>query len=97
MSDICVEPKKQRGRPKKIKTEEDLEQDRIKRNEYQNNYHKQRCERDPEYAENYRLKLNQRVKRYAERNKEKIKVMHQEIYKKSKLYDEIVKNMSLNK
>lgn len=101
MSNICVttEPKK-RGRPKKVKTPEELEEDRKKRNEYQNKYHKERCERDPEYAENYRLKLNQRIKKYAERNKEKIKVMHQEIYRKSKLYDEIMKNisnMSLNK
>ena len=87
--------KKTRGRPKKIKTPEELEQDRIKRNDYQNKYHKARCERDPEYAENYRLKLNQRTKRYAERNKEKIKLYNQELLRKSKLYDEIVKNMSV--
>lgn len=87
--------KKTRGRPKKIKTPEELEQDRIKRNEYHNKYHKERCERDPEYAENYRLKLNQRTKRYAERNKEKIKLYNQELVRKSKLYDEIVKNMSV--
>ena len=98
MTDICVtEPKKQRGRPKKVKTDEELEEDRKKKNQYQNKYHKERCERDPEYAQNYRLKLNQRVKRYAERNKEKINMYHKEIYKKSKLYDEMVKNMSLNK
>jgi len=96
MTDICVtEPKKQRGRPKKVKTDEELEEDRKKKNQYQNKYHKERCERDPEYAQNYRLKLNERTKRYAQRNKEKNKLIHQEIYRKSKLYDEIVKNMSL--
>jgi hypothetical protein len=87
--------KKTRGRPKKIKTPEELEQDRIKRNEYHNKYHKERCDRDPEYAENYRLKLNQRTKRYAERNKEKYKLIKEELVRKSKLYDEIVKNMSV--
>jgi len=94
MTDICIAEPKKRGRPKKIKSAEDLEEDRKKKNEYQNKYHKERCERDPEYAENYRLKLNQRIKRYAERNKEKIKVMREELIRKSKLYDEIVKNMS---
>jgi len=94
MTDICITEPKQRGRPKKNKTPEELEEDRKKKNEYQNRYHKERCERDPEYAENYRLKLNERIKRYAQRNKEKIKMIHQEIYRKSKLYDEIVKNMS---
>lgn len=97
MSDICVEPKKQRGRPKIVKTEEDLEQDRIKRNLYHKNYHIERCEKDPEYAENYRLRLNQRVKKYAQKNREKINMYQQEIYRKAKLYDEMVKNMSLNK
>jgi|DEB0MinimDraft_6_1074348.scaffolds.fasta_scaffold02882_5 hypothetical protein len=96
-----VEPKKQRGRPKKVKTAEDLEEDRKKKNEYQNKYHKERCERDKEYAENYRLKLNQRTRNYAKRNREKMNMYHnlyqQEIYRKSKLYDEIMKNMSLNK
>ena len=87
--------KKTRGRPKKIKKPEELEQDRIKRNDYQNKYHKARCEKDPEYAENYRLKLNQRTKRYAERNKEKYKLIKEELLRKSKLYDEIVKNMSV--
>lgn len=95
MTDICITEPKQRGRPKKIKTPEELEEDRKKKNEYQNKYHKERCERDPEYAENYRLKLNERTKRYAQRNREKMKLIHQEIYRKSKLYDEIVKNMSL--
>ena len=95
MTDMCIDEPKKRGRPKKIKSAEDLEEDRKKKNEYQNRYHKERCERDPEYAENYRLKLNQRTKRYAQRNKEKIKMIYQEIYRKSKLYDEIVKNMSL--
>jgi len=94
MTDICITEPKQRERPKKNKTPEELEEDRKKKNEYQNRYHKERCERDPEYAENYRLKLNERIKRYAQRNKEKIKMIHQEIYRKSKLYDEIVKNMS---
>ena len=87
--------KKTRGRPKKYKTPEDLEKDRIKRNEYHNNYHKTRCEIDPVYAENYRLKMNERIKRYAERNKEKIKLKNQELVRKSKLYDEIVENMSV--
>ena len=95
MTDICITETKQRGRPKKIKTPEELDEDRKKRNEYHNTYHKQRCERDPEYAENYRLKLNLRIKRYAERNKEKFKMMREELIRKSKLYDEIVKNMSL--
>ena len=95
MTDICIAEPKKRGRPKKIKSAEDLEEDRKKKNEYQNKYHKERCERDPEYAENYRLKLNERTKRYAQRNKEKNELIHQEIYRKSKLYDEIVKNMSL--
>ena len=91
MSDI-TETKKQ-GRAKKIKTPEQLEEDRKKRNDYHNKYHKERCERDPEYAENYRLKLNERTKRYAERNKEKIKMMREELIRKSKLYDELVKNI----
>ena len=95
MTDICITETKQRGRPKKIKTPEELDEDRKKRNEYHNTYHKQRCERDPEYAENYRLKLNLRTKRYAERNKEKNKMKREEILKKSKLYDEMVKNVSL--
>jgi len=87
--------KKTRGRPKKIKTPEELEQDRIKRNEYYNKYHKDRCERDPVYKENYRLKLNQRIKRYAERNKEKFKLEREELLMKSKLYDEMLTKMSL--
>ena len=87
--------KKTRGRPKKIKTPEELEQDRIKRNEYYNKYHKDRCERDPVYKENYRLKLNQRIKRYAERNKEKFKLEREELLMKSKLYDEMLIKMSL--
>ena len=95
MTDICIAEPKKRGRPKKIKTPEELEEDRKKKNEYQNKYHKERCERDPEYAENYRIKLNQRTKRYAERNKENFKMMREELIRKSKLYDEIVKNMSL--
>ena len=92
MSDITVT--KKQGRAKKVKTEEELEQDRLKRNEYHNKYHRERCERDPEYAENYRLKLNQRTKRYAERNKEKIRLIHQEYHRKAKLYDELVKKMN---
>ena len=86
---------KTRGRPKKYKTPEDLEKDRIKRNQYQVNYHKTRSEIDPVYAENYRLRMNERTKRYAERNKEKNKLKNQELVMKSKLYDELVKNISV--
>ena len=71
MTDICITEPKQRGRPKKIKTPEELEEDRKKKNEYHNRYHKERCERDPKYAEKY----NQRTKRYAKRNEEKIKMI----------------------
>ena len=95
MTDICITEPKQRGRPKNNKTPEELEEYKKKRNEYQIKYHKERCERDPEYAENYRIKLNLRTKRYAERNKEEIKMKREEILRKSKLYDEMLKNVSL--
>lgn len=84
-----------RGRPKINKSLEDLENDRIKRNEYQKNYHKKRCETDPEYAEKYRLQLNIRTKRYKEKNKEVLKMKRDEITMKAKLYDEMMKNMSV--
>ena len=80
MTDICITEPKQRRRPKKNKTPEEIEQDRLKKNDYHNNYHKMRKQRDQEYAE---------------RNKEKNKIKREEILRKSKLYDEMLKNVSL--
>ena len=85
---------KTRGRPKKIKTPEEIEQDRLKKNDYHNNYHKMRKQRDQEYAEKSRRQINDRVKRYCENNKEIIKMKRDEILRKSKLYDEIIKSMT---
>ena len=85
---------KTRGRPKKNKTPEEIEQDRLKKNDYHNNYHKMRKQRDLEYAEKSRRQINDRVKRYCENNKEIIKMKRDEISRKSKLYDEIIKSMT---
>ena len=85
---------KTRGRPKKNKTPEEIEQDRLKKNDYHNNYHKMRKQRDLEYAEKSRRQINDRVKRYCENNKEIIKMKRDEILRKSKLYDEIIKSMT---
>ena len=94
MTDICIAEPKKRGRPKKIKTPEELEEDRKKKNDYHNNYHKMRKQRDQEYAEKSRRQINDRVKRYCENNKEIIKMKRDEILRKSKLYDEIIKSMT---
>ena len=85
---------KTRGRPKKNKTPEEIEQDRLKKNDYHNNYHKMRKQRDQEYAEKSRRQINDRVKRYCENNKEIIKMKRDEILRKSKLYDEVIKSMT---
>ena len=85
---------KKRGRPKKIKTVEELEEDRLKKNNYHNNYHKNRCEKDAEYAQKTRNQNNARVKRYTDKNKETIKMKRDEIVRKSELYDEVLKSMS---
>ena len=85
---------KTRGRPKKNKTPEEIEQDRLKKNDYHNNYHKMRKQRDLEYAEKSRRQINDRVKRYCENNKEIIKMKRDEILRKSKLYDEVIKSMT---
>ena len=85
---------KTRGGPKKIKTPEEIEQDRLKKNDYHNNYHKMRKQRDQEYAEKSRRQINDRVKTYCENNKEIIKMKRDEILRKSKLYDEVIKSMT---
>lgn len=89
------ETKPRRGRPKKVKTPEEIEQDRIKYNEYSNNYQKQRIKNDPAFAEKYRAQLNVRCKRYAEKNKEILKQKRDETVRKSKLYDELIRNSSV--
>ena len=53
-----------------------------------------RKQRDQEYAEKSRRQINDRVKRYCENNKEIIKMKRDEILRKSKLYDEIIKSMT---
>ena len=90
-----VNPKKTRGRPKKVKTPEEIEQDKQKHREYYRNYYKERSAKDPEYAERYRTQLNVRTKRYAQRNRDRLKQEHEELVRKSKLFDEIVKNLSV--
>ena len=94
MTDMCINEPKKRGRPKKNKTPEEIEQHRLKKNDYHNNYHKMRKQRDQEYAEKSRRQINDRVKRYCENNKEIIKMKRDEILRKSKLYDEIIKSMT---
>lgn len=96
MVEIAIETitPKCRGRPKKIKTPEEIEQDKIKHRDYYRNYYKERSQRDPEYAERYRQQLNVRSKRYHENHKEKLKQQRDEITRKAKLYDEIVKTIS---
>ena len=66
----------------------------LKKNDYHNNYHKMRKQRDLEYAEKSRRQINDRVKRYCENNKEIIKMKRDEILRKSKLYDEVIKSMT---
>ena len=90
-----VNPKKTRGRPKKVKTPEEIEQDRIKYNEYQKNYLKQRIENDPEFAEKSRIQHRIRSRRYVEKNRDRLKQERDELVRKSKLFDEIVKNLSV--
>ena len=92
MNEIMIQ--KTRGRPKKNKTPEEIEQERLKKNDYHKNYHKMRSERDPEYAEKTRIQIKDRVKRYSENNKETIKMKRDEIVRKSKLYDEVIKSMT---
>ena len=84
-----------RGRPKKVKTPEEIEQDRIKYNEYQKNYLKQRIENDPEFAEKSRIQHRIRSRRYVEKNRDRLKQERDELVRKSKLFDEIVKNLSV--
>ena len=81
---------KKKGRPKKIKTPEEIEQDRIKHREYYRNYYKERLEKDPEFAERYRQQLNVRTKRYYHKHKEELKSKYEDMLKKCKLYDELV-------
>mgnify|MGYP003640463081 CR=1 FL=1 len=85
--------KKTRGRPKKIKTPEEIEEDRLKKNNYHSNYHKMRCLNDEIYVDKCRMQTKERVKRYTEKNKDLLKIKRDEIVKKAKLYDEIVKSI----
>lgn len=98
MVEIAIETiaPKRRGRPKKIKTPEEIEQEKQKHREYYRNYYKERIERDPEYAERYRTQINIRTKRYAEKNKERLKQERDEMLKKSKLYDELIAKLKIN-
>ena len=82
--------KKTRGRPKKIKTPEEIEEDRKKHREYYRNYYKERLVKDPEFAERYKQQLNVRTKRYYHKDKEELKSKYEDMLKKCKLYDELV-------
>jgi len=79
--------KRTRGRPKKIKTPEEIEQDRIKHNEYFRNYYKERSAKDPEFLEHTRkLSREHKAKRFAENPElsEKNRLYQKERYKKIK-------------
>jgi hypothetical protein len=88
-------PVKKRGRPKKIKTPEEIEHDKQKHREYYRNYYKERSAKDPEFAEKYRSQLLVRTKRYYNNHKEEFKSKYEDMVRKSKLYDELVKNLSV--
>lgn len=96
MTDINVETitPKCKGRPKKVKTEEEIEADKLRKREYSRNYYKERSARDPVFAEKYRNQSYIRNKRYQEKHKEMIKEKRDEINRKAKLYDEINKTIS---
>lgn len=98
MSNIenVLEYKKQRGRPKKIKTEEEINQEKEKKREYHRNYYKERSLIDPEYAERYKKQVNIRTKRFYHNNKERLFNEKEELLRKSKLYDELVANLKSN-
>jgi len=95
--DVITKPKC-RGRPKVIKTEEEIQEQKRKQkerhNEYHRNYYKQRSLIDPEYKERYRQQLNERTKRYYHRTKDKNKEEKEELIQKAKLYDELVAKLN---
>ena len=53
----------------------------------------QRRLNDEIYVDKCRMQTKERVKRYTEKNKDLLKIKRDEIVKKAKLYDEIVKSI----